>query len=304
MKVVFLDSETTGNGPKDRICQLGIVIANSKLEIEEGIEELVKPPVPISIEAMSIHHITPEKVVDAPPIRFTRGWKRLKELNSPENILIIHNAQYDLEMLSREGFNSHFRLIDTFRILKHLFPESRYGLQYNRYYLGLYQQEEKILNQLRQKGIGITLHAHSALADSVVLYMLVKFLVEKKGVGLEEMVKLTQKPIIYDRFFFGKYKFKPIREVLLEDPEYVERLLEEEQLEEDWQASILYHLERFTETPIYRFQIGKYRGMTPEDVAQIDLDYLRWAYFNMGGISKGFRKRLKEILQREGVVGI
>ncbi|MRJ06214.1 MAG: DNA polymerase III subunit epsilon [Epsilonproteobacteria bacterium] len=294
MKIVILDSETTGNSEKDRICQLAYLVTTPQLEIEEYYNHLVKPPVEIGFEAMAIHHITPEMVEKAPPLRFTQGFKRLKELNHRNNILVLHNASYDLEMLKREGFNSHFRLIDTFRVMKHLYPEGRYGLQYNRYKLGLYRFEEEL-----KKKLGIEIKAHDALGDVLVLYLLLKYLMETHSLSLEEMIELTQKPIIYDRFYFGKHKFKEIKEVLIEDPEYIESLLEDPTLSPDIRVSILHHQAQLSQKPIYRFSSGKYRGMTPEDVGEFDPDYLWWALHNLAGLSKGFRSRIREIWEEK-----
>jgi exodeoxyribonuclease X len=294
MKIVILDSETTGNSEGDRICQLAFVVTNPLLEIEECYNQLVKPPVPIGFEAMAVHHITPEMVEEAPPIRFTQGFKRLKELNSRENILILHNAPYDLEMLKKEGFTSHFQIIDTFRVMKQLYPDTRYGLQYNRYKLGLYRQEEKL-----KKELGLEIRPHDALGDVLVLYLLVKYLFETHPISLEEMVELSKKPIIYDRFYFGKYKFREIKEVLIEDPEYIESLLEDTSLSPDIRTSILHHRKGLTQKPIYRFSTGKYRGMTPEDVGEFDPDYLWWALHNLGGLSQGFRDRIREVLEEK-----
>ncbi len=44
---IFLDTETTGTEKEDRLCQLAY-----KLETGEIVNELLKPPLPISIIAM------------------------------------------------------------------------------------------------------------------------------------------------------------------------------------------------------------------------------------------------------------
>jgi len=61
---IFLDTETTGTSEKDRLCQLAY-----KLETGEIVNELFKPPLPIAIEAMSIHHITNEMVAGQPAFK-------------------------------------------------------------------------------------------------------------------------------------------------------------------------------------------------------------------------------------------
>jgi len=50
---IFLDTETTGTDEDDRLCQIAF-----KTEAGLIVNKLFNPGKPISIEAMSIHHIT------------------------------------------------------------------------------------------------------------------------------------------------------------------------------------------------------------------------------------------------------
>ncbi len=78
---IFLDTETTGNGPTDRLCQLAF-------KTDEGltVNELFNPGMPISIDAMSIHHITNEMVQDKPSFHNSDTWKQLQELLNEDEI--------------------------------------------------------------------------------------------------------------------------------------------------------------------------------------------------------------------------
>jgi DNA polymerase-3 subunit epsilon/exodeoxyribonuclease X len=58
---IFLDTETTGKDEDDGLCQLAY-----KTEDGTVVNKLFNPGKPISIEAMSIHHITNEMVKDKP----------------------------------------------------------------------------------------------------------------------------------------------------------------------------------------------------------------------------------------------
>ena len=292
MKIVILDTETTGNKEEDRICQLSFIVVNEKLEIEEIYNELVKPPLPIGFEAMAVHHITNEMVENKPKIKHTQAFKRLKELNSAENLIVIHNSKFDLDMLKKEDFNSFFKLIDTFRILKHLLPEGKFSLQYNRYALGLYKQEEEIC-----KKYNIKISAHDALGDVIVLYLLLRYINTKLNKNLQELIELTKKPILHTKFYQGKYKFEKIKDILIKDPDYIEYILESVDLDPDVKYSIEHHLANLDQEPEYRFSIGKYKGMLVNDVAEIDMQYLSWAYHNMK-MSKGMRRKIGEILQK------
>ena len=290
MKIIILDTETTGNKEEDRICQLSYLVMNENLEIEEIHNELVKPSLPISYEAMAVHHITNEMVEDKPQIKHTDAYKRLKELNSPENLIVIHNAKFDLDMLKKEGFNSFFKLIDTFRILKHLLPEGKFSLQYNRYALGLYKKEKDIC-----KKYNIEINAHDALGDVIVLGLLFEYIVRNFDKSIEELIDLTKKPVLHDKFYQGKYKFEKIKDILIKDPDYIEYMLSLTDLDPDVKYSIEHHLENLDEPMEFRFGVGKYKGMKIEDVAEIDLQYLNWAYHNMK-MGKWMRAKIGEIL--------
>ncbi len=48
MKIIILDTETTGGGQGDRICQLSFLVCNEDLEIKTIHNDLCSPPLPIS----------------------------------------------------------------------------------------------------------------------------------------------------------------------------------------------------------------------------------------------------------------
>jgi hypothetical protein len=70
---IFLDTETTGSGSEDRLCQIAF-----KTEGGKAIDELFNPGMPISIEAMVIHHITNEMVADKPKFKGSDTHKKLQ----------------------------------------------------------------------------------------------------------------------------------------------------------------------------------------------------------------------------------
>jgi DNA polymerase III epsilon subunit-like protein len=95
--MIFLDTETTGLEVKDRICALGII------EGESNHFELINPGKKIPPAASAIHQITNEMVSDAPSFSQSISAEKLKILNTPENILVSHNAPFELSMLQKEG---------------------------------------------------------------------------------------------------------------------------------------------------------------------------------------------------------
>ncbi len=239
-KYVLLDTETTGAGEEDRIIQLGYMVLEGKSV--EVYNDFCCPEVPIAIPAMETHGITPEMIQGKPPCIETEAFHRLMQINEPENVLIIHNAPFDLGMLAKENFTSRMRLIDTLRCAKHLFDdEEAHRLQYFRYKLGLYKIE-----QAEADALGIEVKAHDAIGDVLVLKLFLtelrKRLVERYGDvnPIEKMVELTQTPVFYSRpLKFGKYKGKTLTEIAQADKGYLSWMLGNmESLDEDMRYSI------------------------------------------------------------------
>ena len=239
-KYIILDTETTGAGEKDRIIQLGYMVLGAK-EVEVH-NELCSSDVPMSIGAMEVHNITPDMIEGKPVCTEMQAYKRLLELNTPENYMIIHNAPFDIGMLEKEGFSLKMKLIDTLRVAKHVFPDSEYHrLQYFRYSLELYKEEDAEAAKL-----GIELKAHDALGDVIFLKLLLSKLrvaVKEKFPDendVEKMVQLTQEPVFITKpMRFGKHKGKTIQELAHEDAGYLKWMVENMQnLDEDTKYTI------------------------------------------------------------------
>ncbi|MBZ7977992.1 3'-5' exonuclease [Campylobacter sp. RM12654] len=233
MKYVLFDTETTGNTELDRIIQVGALVIDSEkyefneIEYAENIfdniqerkvlvfDELCSSEVNISFEAMEVHNITPEMLVNKPKFSETKFSKMLNELNSNENYLIAHNIKFDLGMLEKEGFQNNFKLIDTYKCAKAIFPDfNHHRLQYLRYFLGLYKIEQEEAQKL-----GIIIKAHDAIGDVLVMKLLLDELLKHKN--YEELHEITKAPLISTKFSFGKYKGKSFDEVRAVDNGYL-----------------------------------------------------------------------------------
>ncbi len=242
-KYVILDTETTGTDEQDRVIQLGYMVLGGK-EIEVH-NEFCSADVPINYAAMEVHGITPEMIKGKPKCTEMPAYKRLLELNTPENYMIIHNAPFDLKMLEKEGFEVAMKVIDTLRVAKHVYEdEEAHRLQYFRYKMGLYKEEEA-----EAKKLGIEVKAHDAIGDVLVLKLFLTKLreaVEKKYPGenpVEKMVDLTNTPILVKTFRFGKHKGKSLEEVAQEDPGYLRWMLSSmDNLDDDMRYSINHYL--------------------------------------------------------------
>jgi DNA polymerase III epsilon subunit-like protein len=225
---IFLDTETTGNGPADRICQIAF-----KTEGDDAVNELFNPGMPISIDAMTVHHITNEMVLDRPTFRNSDTWSKLRDhVNSDDYVMVAHNAAFDIDMLKKEGIEPK-NVICTLKLARYFDKEGvipKYGLQYLRYYLKL----------------NVDATPHTALGDILVLEALfnriyAKAVIEFGDDTVAKMIELSSNPVLYRRMPFGKHKGLKMEEVpvdylqwlagtdLEEDLRYtIERLLNSE----------------------------------------------------------------------------
>ncbi|MFZ3052281.1 MAG: 3'-5' exonuclease [Sulfuricurvum sp.] len=244
-KYIILDTETTGAGENDRVIQLGFMVLDGKnVQVHN---DLCSSPIPIGYGAMEVHGITPDQIEGKPSCIETSAFKALELLNIPDNVMIIHNAPFDLGMLAKENFTSKMRLIDTLRCAKHLFDEEEaHRLQFFRYRLELYK-----LEQAEADALGIVVKAHDAIGDVLVLKLFLtelrKKLTERFGNvnPIDKMVELTQTPVLITRpLKFGKHKGKTLSEIVMSDKGYLSWMLANmENLDEDMKYSIAKVLE-------------------------------------------------------------
>lgn len=239
-KFILLDTETTGAGENDRIIQLGFMVLEGKNT--SVYNDLCQSDVPIGYGAMEVHGITPEMIEGKPLCHECEAFRVLNDLNTPDNVLIIHNAPFDLGMLAKENFTSQMRLIDTLRCAKHLFDdEESHRLQYFRYRLGLYKIEHT-----EAEALGIEVKAHDAIGDVLVLKLFLTELRKRlnerfEGVNpIDKLVELTQTPVFYSRpLKFGKHKGKTLYDIAAIDHGYLSWMLNNmDTLDDDMRYSI------------------------------------------------------------------
>ena len=238
-KYIILDTETTGTDENDKVIQLGyMVLGTPEIEVHN---DFCSCDAEISFGAMEVHGITPDMLIGKPTCQETTAYKRLLELNTNENYMIIHNAPFDLGMLEKEGFDTQMKVIDTLRVAKHVLPdEDAHRLQYFRYKMELYKEEDKEADAL-----GIVVKAHDAIGDVLVLKLFLsklKDVVSAQFPGqnpVDKMVDLTATPILVKTFRFGKHKGKALEEVAREDAGYLRWMLSSmDNLDDDMRYSI------------------------------------------------------------------
>lgn len=231
--ILFFDSETTGVEKKDKICSIGLVCG------DEVHYELINPLMKIPPSASMIHHITNEMVADVAAFAHSEIKGILESFNSSENTIVMHNAPFDLEMLSKEGFIWQGNIIDTLKCSQSLMDDlDSYALQFLRYELRLYKNEESFFNRF-----GIKLTPHNAISDALSVRMIYEYLLDLAS--YDELLEISSANVLIHRLPFGKYAKRYIEEIVKKDSAYLVWMLSNvNDLDDDLRYSIEYFLKK------------------------------------------------------------
>lgn len=196
---VCLDCEFTGlDMEKDRIIEIAAVKFTFS-EIVSEFDELIQPDCPISKDALEIHHISSDMLVNKPHIE-----EILPKLFSfvDKNIIVGHAIKSDLEMLSRAakraGLDSPLDsavCIDTLRLAR-LYGDS---------------PNNSLENLAKHFNVPVE-KMHRALHDVIMNIDVFKHLV-RKFKTLDQLQKSLSKPIKMKYMPLGKYKGRIFKEI-------------------------------------------------------------------------------------------
>ena len=227
-KVLYFDTETTDTQCKD-ILQLAILTDNPDI----WLNMYFKPIQEISFGAMAVHNITPEDVQECDTFEDAKlpkdgidpefkgsSLKEYLEYLAKEYVWVAHNVDFDVEVMQKKGIVIP-NTICTLKVARNALttPEGRdlesYRLQFLRYYLGLYKNENKE-----------HVKAHDALSDVYFLRDLYKYLESNTKLSIENMILISKQPQVMREMTFGKYMGKTFEEIERTDREYLEWLVE------------------------------------------------------------------------------
>jgi DNA polymerase-3 subunit epsilon len=224
--LAFIDLETTGiNLATDRIVEIAIVkiLPDGKRTVKR---KLINPQMPIPKGATDVHGITDEMVKDAPS--FKDAAHELKQMLDGCDIAGYNSNRFDIPMLIEEFLKADVdfdmkgrRLVDVQNIF-HKMEQRTLGAAYKFYC-------NKILDG-----------AHSAEVDATATYEILEAQLERYpelGTTVESVIKTIGEEAIVDfarRFIFengvevfnfGKYKGRPVAEVLKAEPQYYDWMM-------------------------------------------------------------------------------
>ena len=122
---LILDTETTGlSFDIDKIIEIGIVELKDNFLTQNYFHEYINPEKDISLSAQKVHGISNEFLIDKPV--FSKIVQKFLDFIK-DDIIIIHNAEFDMNFINRElqncGFNKINNIvIDTIKLAKNEFP--------------------------------------------------------------------------------------------------------------------------------------------------------------------------------------
>jgi DNA polymerase-3 subunit epsilon len=220
--LIFLDLETTGiNIASDRIVEI------SWLKVHPGGEEkiktqLVNPTIPIDPQATAIHGLTNEDVKDAPA--FKEIARSLANEFEGCDFAGYNSNKFDLPLLAEEFLRAEV----DFDLMKRKFIDIQ---------VIFHKMEQRNLAAAYKFYCNRTLEeAHRAEADTIATYEVLKaqldryenlendvdflaaFSAQSKNVDFAGRIIYDDKGV--EVFNFGKYKGRPVEEVLATDPGY------------------------------------------------------------------------------------
>lgn len=224
--IAFIDLETTGvNLGTDRIIEIAIVkiLTDGTKSVKR---KLVNPGIPIPKLSTDVHGITDDMVKDAP--LFKQVAHELKQMLDGCDFAGYNSNRFDIPLLMEEFLRAEIefdmkgrRMIDVQQIFHKLEPRTlsaAYSFYCNKTLDG----------------------AHSAEVDATATYEILEAQIAKYstlGNTVDSILKLTGEDQIVDfarRFImengvevfnFGKYKGKPVADVLKSEPQYYDWMM-------------------------------------------------------------------------------
>lgn len=191
-----IDTETAGFD--GGICEAGYIDLTGGC-ISRYNSFITNPGMPISIEAMAVHHITEAMVFGKPS--FSDISDRILSC-TPPRIFVAHNAEFDKRMTGDQS-----QWVCTLKLCRHYYQDApRHDLQFMRYWLKLDVNTPPNLNP------------HRALYDCWVTAALLHHIIKTFNPTLDEMFAITNSPSVIATMRYGEYKGQKIKELARTNP--------------------------------------------------------------------------------------
>jgi exodeoxyribonuclease X len=219
--MIVIDTETTGMGDKDEVVEIAAIRTPTEGQRTVFFSALVKPTVPIGLEAMSIHHITNEMVAREACLAEVLEFMPL----GGQEYIAAHNAEFDKRYLPQLR---DMKWICTWRCASHIWPDAPgHSNQILRYWLGITLPDWII------KGYA----PHRALYDAYTTALILEKMLETRSA--EALFLMSTMPVVLTKVRFGKFKGQQWKEV----PRwYLEWVMKQDDIDNDVKYTADYYL--------------------------------------------------------------
>jgi len=202
------------------IIELAFIHFNKKGDFK-FYEDIAKPQNTIvGVIPAATHGYTNKMLMKAKKLEDTKTDKAFRKSVKSGDFVIAHNMPFDEQLVRLHGVDMpRKQLIDTVRVAKHCYkngltnlqdtfykdlegtkPEN-HQLQYFRY---LYEMDDQEYFTEGMKMCGLTeIKPHTALSDVFVLWIFTAMLMVDFDLTLEDMVELTNKPVLEEKFLYS-----------------------------------------------------------------------------------------------------
>ncbi len=243
--ICFFDLEATGlNVIRDRIMQIAIIKFFKNGKDPEELDMLINPGIPIGIEAMGVHGITPKDVANKPT--FPQVAQKLYDFIGNSDLGGYNISRFDVPLLmeefSRAGFEFNIdrrKIVDMQRIFYKMEPRTLSAAV--KYYCGKKMEDaHDALADVRAtidvfKG-QLKMYEHTDYEDNdgnIIekpirndMKAIHDFTQDPKAIDVTNRLKYNDKGVIV--FNFGKYTGQSVKEVLSKDKQYYHWILNKE----------------------------------------------------------------------------
>ena len=190
MEIFLVDTETTGVGSTDKVCEIAYREIDIDFNIVAQHESLINPGKHIPPGASAVNGITDDMVVEAPTLDEYMASHGTK-LRGDNVLFIAHHSAFDFRFL-KEHLHENTVQLCTLKCSRRLYPNLETHKQAAlAYHFGFPMDRSK---------------AHSAGGDLDVLLHLLKQLVADNGGTILDLLELQTKPIPNQKIGFGKHK--------------------------------------------------------------------------------------------------
>ncbi len=224
--IAFIDLETTGiNLGKDRIIEIAIVkiLTDGSRSVKR---KLINPEMPIPKSSTDVHGITDEMVKDAPTFKAVAH--EFKQMLDGCDLAGYNSNRFDIPLLMEEFLRAQVdfdmrnrKLLDVQNVFHKMEPRTlgaAYKFYCNKTHDGAHSAEADATATLEI--LVAQLERYPELGNSVDSIL--------KLIGEDQIVDFARRFVMengVEVFNFGKYKGRPVHDVLKSEPQYYDWMM-------------------------------------------------------------------------------